>query len=101
MLSSSSVSVVAESSSEKGIENSSSSEGVMGLFFADASRWNLSVSGRELSVVSVESTPVALFDMQGRLLCRKAVGEKFVAVVPSAGRYIVQVGSESRIVEVR
>ena len=101
MLSSSSVSVVAESSSEKGIENSSSSEGVMGLFFADASRWNLSVSGRELSVVSVESTPVALFDMQGRLLCRKVVGENFVAVVPSAGRYIVQVGSESRIVEVR
>ena len=99
--SSSATAVIECSSSEKSIENSSSSEGVMGLFFADASRWNLSVSGRELSIAGVESAPVAIFDMQGRLLCRKAVGEKFVAVVPSAGRYIVQVGTESRMVEVR
>ena len=89
------------SSSEEIANNSSSSEEGMGLHFAETSRWYLSVSGRELSIVGVESAPVAVFDMQGRLLCRKAVGENFVAVMPGAGRYIVRVGAETRVVEIR
>lgn len=89
------------SSSEEIANNSSSSEEGMGLHFAETSRWYLSVSGRELSIVGVETAPVAVFDMQGRLLCRKAVGENFVAVMPGAGRYIVRVGAETRVVEVR
>ena len=88
-----------QSSSEK--VSSSSSEGVMGLYFAESSRWNLSVSGRELSIRGVDSAPVAVFDMQGRLLCRKAVGENFVTVLPGAGRYLVQVGSVTRVVIAR
>ena len=87
-------------SSSSDIVSSSSEEG-MGLHFAETSRWYLSVSGRELSIVGVESAPVAVFDMQGRLLCRKAVGENFVAVMPGAGRYIVRVGAETRVVEIR
>ena len=89
------------SSSEEIANNSSSSEDGMGLHFAETSRWYLSVSGRELSIVGVETAPVAVFDMQGRLLCRKAVGENFVAVMPGAGRYIVRVGAETRVVEIR
>jgi len=98
----SSSSVVPQSSSSEEIaNNSSSSEEGMGLHFAETSRWYLSVSGRELSIVGVETAPVAVFDMQGRLLCRKAVGENFVAVMPGAGRYIVRVGVETRVVEIR
>ena len=89
------------SSSEEIANNSSSSEDGMGLHFAETSRWYLSVSGRELSIMGVETAPVAVFDMQGRLLCRKAVGENFVAVMPGAGRYIVRVGAETRVVEIR
>ena len=92
---------VAPQSSDSETSVSSSSEDGMGLHFAEISRWFLSVSGRELSIVGVESAPVAVFDMQGRLLCRKAVGENFVAVMPSAGRYIVRVGAETRVVEIR
>jgi len=98
----SSSSVVPQSSSSEEIaNNSSSSEEGMGLHFAETSRWYLSVSGRELSIVGVETAPVAVFDMQGRLLCRKAVGENFVAVMPGAGRYIVRVGVENHVVKVR
>ena len=89
------------SSSEEIANNSSSSEEGMGLHFAETSRWYLSVSGRELSIMGVESAPVAVFDMQGRLLCRKAVGENFVAVMPGAGRYIVRVGAENHVVKIR
>ena len=89
------------SGSEEIANNSSSSEEGMGLHFAETSRWYLSVSGRELSIMGVESAPVAVFDMQGRLLCRKAVGENFVAVMPGAGRYIVRVGADTRVVEIR
>ena len=89
------------SSSEEIANNSSSSEDGMGLHFAETSRWYLSVSGRELSIMGVETAPVAVFDMQGRLLCRKAVGENFVAVMPGAGRYVVRVGAETRVVEIR
>ena len=87
-------------SSSSNITSSSSEDG-MGLHFAETSRWYLSVSGRELSIMGVESAPVAVFDMQGRLLCRKAVGENFVAVMPGAGRYIVRVGADTRVVEIR
>ncbi|MBR4916923.1 MAG: pectate lyase [Fibrobacter sp.] len=99
--SSSSLVTPQSSSSEEIANNSSSSEEGMGLHFAETSRWYLSVSGRELSIVGVETAPVAVFDMQGRLLCRKAVGENFVAVMPGAGRYIVRVGAETRVVEIR
>ncbi len=96
----SSSSVTPQSSDSETSVSSSSEEG-MGLHFAETSRWNLSVSGRELSIVGVESAAVAVFDMQGRLLCRKAVGENFVAVMPGAGRYIVRVGADTRVVEIR
>ena len=99
--SSSSSSLVTPQSSDSETSVSSSSEDGMGLHFAETSRWYLSVSGRELSIVGVETAPVAVFDMQGRLLCRKAVGENFVAVMPGAGRYIVRVGAETRMVEIR
>ena len=98
---SSSSSLVTPQSSDSETSVSSSSEEGMGLHFAETSRWYLSVSGRELSIMGVETAPVAVFDMQGRLLCRKAVGENFVAVMPGAGRYIVRVGAETRVVEIR
>ena len=100
-VSSSSSSLVTPQSSSSETSVSSSSEDGMGLHFAETSRWYLSVSGRELSIMGVETAPVAVFDMQGRLLCRKAVGENFVAVMPGAGRYIVRVGAETRVVEIR
>ena len=74
----------------------------MGLHFAETSRWYLSVSGRELSIVGVESAPVAVFDMQGRLLFRRNVtGQNNAFALPGAGSYLVRVGTENHVVKIR
>ncbi len=95
---------VATSSSSSAAESSSSSgkgEGIPAHVQAPA--WNLSVTGKTLSIFGAKAgTPYALFDMQGHVLRRGVVdGSEFSLNLQNAGVYIVRVGFESMRVRVK
>jgi pectate lyase len=97
---SSSSETVASSSSQT-VEPSSSSETSTGFVAVTASRINLSVSGRELSILGANAKPVTVFDMQGRLIRKTiATGNQLVVQLPSAGGYLIRIGSENRTVKI-
>ena len=89
------------SSSSRTAEPSSSGETSTGFVAVSAVRVNLSVSGRDLLIQGADTKPVAVFDMQGRLLQKTVVtGNQFVVPLPGAGGYLVRVGSESHTVKI-
>ncbi|WP_294984750.1 hypothetical protein [Fibrobacter sp.] len=61
------------------------------------------VSARDISVTGLaENRPVAVLDMQGRLVATaRAYGTAVNLSVPRAGRYIVRSGKQTRIVNIR
>ena len=97
---SSSSETVASSSSQT-VEPSSSSETSTGFVAVAAARINLSVSGRDLLIQGANAKPVTVFDMQGRLIRKTiATGNQLVVQLPSAGGYLIRIGSENRTVKI-
>uniref|UniRef100_UPI00280469EF InlB B-repeat-containing protein n=1 Tax=uncultured Fibrobacter sp. TaxID=261512 RepID=UPI00280469EF len=73
------------------------------IFATSLPRFNLSVTGKSLQVSGVQAnTPVAVFDMQGRIVKRlMAPGSNFVLEIPHAGHYIVRVGKQVQKIRVK
>jgi hypothetical protein len=65
--------------------------------------YELNVSGRELQITGVHAGfTIRLFDMQGRVLMNRMVTtSSFNVRVPQAGRYIVCIDRQSRIVNIK
>ncbi len=88
---------------EKSISISAKWEKSEAIFATSLPRFNLSVTGKALQLSGVQAnTPVAVFDMQGRIVKRlMAPGSNFVLEIPHAGTYIVRVGSQVQKIRVK
>ena len=93
------------SSSSKKSGKSSSSKGSKESIFVHAQLPHFSVNtvGRDIQIVHARvGSAYAVFDMQGRVLRVDLVSsENFNLTVPSAGTYLVRVGSQSRKVNIK
>ncbi len=103
----SSSSAKSSSSKAKSSNSAKSSSSVKGqaipFELATAPLYELNVSGRELQITGVHAgSSIRLFDMQGHVLMNRMVTtSSFNVRVPQAGRYIVCIDRQSRVVNIK
>lgn len=87
--------------SSSATEPTSSSSGTASITATAAHLYSVKASGRTLSIEGAAGKPLAIFDMQGRLLSSNRIAtDNFGTRLPRTGTYLICVGQEKRVVTV-
>mgnify|MGYP003294111454 CR=1 FL=1 len=87
--------------SSSATEPTSSSSGTASITATAAHLYSVKASGRTLSIEGAAGKPLAIFDMQGRLLSSNRIAtNNFGTRLPRTGTYLICVGQEKRVVTV-